>query len=358
MEFKELLKKYWFIGLIALTALVYLLIYSVQAFMNRPIYVNTKTDGDGKYIVYSIEDDDLLADDFYETLYNDLGTYTAYIKWSREVANKAVKTTDQLNTYATNYANYINYNNEKSAIDSALKQSGYANGYDDLFNYCLDVVKTQELYKEFYTKNFDIYAPNVINDNHPKKVYHILIKLENVQDTTDESGNSVKIANPSEEEEARLAEVLLALQNGEDFKEVAKKYSDDGSASEGGYLGIYDDQTIASQMVKEFADAVIALGYDEVSDPVVSEYGYHIIMTERPSNDELKEDAAFMEQISNYYQYTNILAMKEKADELGFEIKDEKFAELINDYVKQAESEITVEESGVENNEAESEGEE
>lgn len=343
MNTKDLLKKYWFIGLVAIGLIVYFVVYAVQSYQNKPVYVDAKNDADGNSIVYTIEDKNLLADEFYETLYNDLGAYTAYSKWSRAVIDKAVKTTEEINNYASNYANYIAAYNDQDTIDSSLKQYGYSGGYDDLLQYCVDMVKADYLYRDYYVANFDTYARNVIEDYSPKKVYHILIKVENVEDTTDENDNSVKVANMTAEEQAKLDAVVEALKT-QSYETVCATYSDEDSTKDnGGYLGIYDDQTVANQMVKEFSDAVIALQYGEVSEPVLSEYGYHIIKVVKPTDDELKEDKNFMSEISSYYTYSNIVALKEKADELGFEIKDEKLANLIDEYVEGAASEINPE---------------
>lgn len=74
------------------------------------------------------------------------------------------------------------------------------------------------------------------------------------------------------------------------FAELAKKYSQDpGSGSKGGSLGWFNP----GQMVPEFAEGVLALADGEVSDPVKSQFGYHIIYRQdhrgRASFDELKD---------------------------------------------------------------------
>jgi peptidyl-prolyl cis-trans isomerase D len=58
------------------------------------------------------------------------------------------------------------------------------------------------------------------------------------------------------------------------FAELAKKYSQDpGSAAKGGDLGSFS----RGSMVKAFDDAVFSMKVGEISSPVESEYGYHII---------------------------------------------------------------------------------
>lgn len=75
----------------------------------------------------------------------------------------------------------------------------------------------------------------------------------------------------ADEETAR--KVYEELKAGGDFAELAKEYSADGSAAEGGELGWFT----VGKMVPEFNDAAYALEIDEISEPVQSEFGYHII---------------------------------------------------------------------------------
>ncbi len=70
------------------------------------------------------------------------------------------------------------------------------------------------------------------------------------------------------------AKALTAeIDGGKDFAEVAKENSSDGSAATGGELGWFG----AGQMVPEFETAVAALEVGQVSDPVQSQFGWHVI---------------------------------------------------------------------------------
>lgn len=74
-------------------------------------------------------------------------------------------------------------------------------------------------------------------------------------------------------DEATAKEVYDKLKAGGDFAKLAKEYSSDGSAEAGGELGWF---TVGA-MVPEFNDAAYALELNTVSEPVKSEFGYHII---------------------------------------------------------------------------------
>lgn len=77
---------------------------------------------------------------------------------------------------------------------------------------------------------------------------------------------------------ARANEVYQKLTKNGDFVEIAKEYSDDpGSKDDGGSLGTMPIEYFKNGMVKEFVDATLALKPGEISKPVKSDFGYHVI---------------------------------------------------------------------------------
>jgi len=82
-------------------------------------------------------------------------------------------------------------------------------------------------------------------------------------------------ATNEEAEAARLkaVDVLKKLTAGEDFATLAKTYSDCPSKEKGGDLGSFT----RDQMVKPFADAAFALSVGATSEPVRTQFGWHII---------------------------------------------------------------------------------
>ncbi len=74
------------------------------------------------------------------------------------------------------------------------------------------------------------------------------------------------------EKEAR--DLVEQIKTGRDFAELARKYSECPSGKRGGDLGFFT----RGQMVKEFEDAAFTMERGQVSEPVKTQFGYHIIM--------------------------------------------------------------------------------
>lgn len=73
----------------------------------------------------------------------------------------------------------------------------------------------------------------------------------------------------------RAEKVLAEIRGGKTFAEMAKKYSDDsGSKDKGGDLDFFSRD---SGLVQEFVDAAFGLNVGEISQPVKTTFGYHVI---------------------------------------------------------------------------------
>lgn len=89
------------------------------------------------------------------------------------------------------------------------------------------------------------------------------------------------------EDEDLANDLYKQLKDGADFAELAQEHSTDGSAASGGDLGFFS----RGQMVPEFEEKAFSLEVGEISEPVKSEFGYHIIET----LDKQEEKAAALE---------------------------------------------------------------
>lgn len=118
------------------------------------------------------------------------------------------------------------------------------------------------------------------------------------------------------EEKAKL--ILRKLEEGEDFSNLAKEYSDDPSAKTGGELGLIKKNLLAN----EFIEVLSNLEVGEVSEPFWTEKGLHIIKLEEKftakSIEEIREDVRqqLMETkfIEKYRDYIKSLREKARID--------------------------------------------
>jgi len=117
------------------------------------------------------------------------------------------------------------------------------------------------------------------------KVSHILVG------TKDSSGQ--KDIRSDAEALSRANEVYQKVINNGDFTKLAKEYSDDsGSKDNGGSLGSLPIDYFKAKMVKEFVDTALVLKPGEISKPVKTQFGYHVIKLEsrtKPTGKEYKE---------------------------------------------------------------------
>ncbi len=85
-----------------------------------------------------------------------------------------------------------------------------------------------------------------------------------------------KIETDAELEEARqkIGGIKKEIDKGADFAEMAKKHSDCPSAEDGGDIGFFQRK---GSVVEEFAKVAFSMKVGEVSEPIKTEFGYHII---------------------------------------------------------------------------------
>ena len=131
----------------------------------------------------------------------------------------------------------------------------------DQKNYLSRVEVTDEEISDYYESHREKYqVPKTV------EARHILIKAD-------------QQVSPEEDQKAksRIEEILKMARGGEDFAELAKKFSEGPSKDRGGYLGEFRREV----MVAPFADKAFSLQAGEISDPVRTQFGWHIIKVEK-----------------------------------------------------------------------------
>lgn len=135
--------------------------------------------------------------------------------------------------------------------------------------------------------------------------------------------DTVKTLKPEEEvharhilvpEEGEAKAALARLKKGEDFAKVAAELSKDpGSGKEGGDLGWF----AKDRMVPEFAEAAFKLDKGQLSEPVKSQFGWHVIKVEDKRTKPLPTFEEVKPQIDQYLvrkaQQDIIVALRDKA---------------------------------------------
>jgi len=111
----------------------------------------------------------------------------------------------------------------------------------------------------------------IVDQSH---VRHILIKFSEI--------------NPENEIKKRLLALKERIENGTKFEELARQYSEDPSASNGGDLGWINP----GDTVPEFEKTISALKINEVSDPIKTPFGFHLIQVLERRSQDISKDAA------------------------------------------------------------------
>lgn len=176
-------------------------------------------------------------------------------------------------------------------IKEQIKTELYIQKFEEMVRKELNL--TDEKLREYYNQHIDTYT------NMEVKASHILVEKE---------------------EEAK--NILEKINKGEDFGELAKKYSKDpGSKEKGGDLGYFSK----GMMVPEFEKAAFALKKGEISAPVKTKHGYHIIKVV----DTKKETKKFEEVKGNIERTLIDQTMMTKTNDMKKEFKIKKYPENI-----------------------------
>jgi len=155
-------------------------------------------------------------------------------------------------------SNYFDQHKESYKTDPQIRVRYL---YFEPEDYADKVTVSEDDIREYYESN-----PEKFKSPKTVKARHILIKLD----------SSAK-AEEVEKARQRIETVLEMAKEGQDFAELAKKYSEGPTKAKGGDLGTFSRET----MVKPFADKAFSMKAGEISEPVRTPFGWHIIKVEK-----------------------------------------------------------------------------
>lgn len=266
---KDIIKKYWFVaivGVVLFAGVIYLAVDSLKT------DVKAKQTEDGQDVVFSYDGNDYTADDMYEEVYDTLDIGVIIPVLEIEVYRNAIEVTNAIESdAAANAENIIaslkqEYGEDwEYALDRLLVQSGYVSdtGTEGLEDYLTIMESRSKIEQDYVLDHKDLYQ-EYLEENKPRLISHILIAMEDPE-------------NPTDDEAKKLEEAKAALlEDGATFSSVAKEFSDDGSAENGGSLGLVNKESI-EQFVEAFKDQVYKVDAQETTEWFETEYGYHII---------------------------------------------------------------------------------
>ncbi|MBZ4202366.1 MAG: peptidylprolyl isomerase [Methylovulum sp.] len=144
------------------------------------------------------------------------------------------------------------------------------------------------------------------------KVRHILIKTNELIDDTEAS--------------KRLLELKKRIQDGDDFAVLARSHSDDkGTAIKGGSL----DWVSPGDLVKPFEEAMNALSLGQMSEPVQTQFGWHLIQV----NEREKKDNSVEYRKNQVREAIRKRKIEEETELWMRRLRDEAYVEIIESRV-------------------------
>lgn len=199
-------------------------------------------DGGDSEIVAETKAGDITKDEFYEAMKIRFGQDVLTELVHDKVLSKEYKVTDE--EIEKEVENLRGQYGEQ--LDAMIEQQG-----KEVVN---SMVKVDLLRKKAAEKEVEV------TDKEVKEYYDTL-------------EGQIRASHILVQDEATAKEVQDKLKAGGKFEDLAAEYSKDGSAQNGGDLGWFGE----GRMVKEFEETAFKLKEGEVSEPVKSEFGFHII---------------------------------------------------------------------------------
>lgn len=203
------------------------------------------SDGADGEVIVSSEVGDISKEDLYEEMKASVGDQAIQILMIEKVLSEKYEVTDK-------------------EVEAEFEKSKEEMG--DTFDQFLEQNnQTEESYKKVLRLN--LLQEKALTDG-------VEVTDEEIQQQYERQGTELNARHILVADQETADKVKAELDGGGDFAKLAEEYSTDpGSAANGGALDWFG----AGAMVPEFEDAAFALEVDEISEPVQSQHGFHII---------------------------------------------------------------------------------
>ncbi|MCA3554990.1 peptidylprolyl isomerase [Aestuariivirga sp.] len=182
---------------------------------------------------------------------------------------------------------------------------------------------------EEYKRRLALYQAKALRDAYFFQKIRPMVTEEMIRKSYDEEAAKLqqtervraRMILVASEKEAQDIEKMLA--DGQKFEDLAQKYSLDGSKDYGGDLGYFT----AAEMVPEFSKATFALKVGETSQPVKTDFGWHIIRLE-----DRKQGAA--QPYDQVKQAIRNVLLRQKVGEVMSRIREKSKVEILDEDLK------------------------
>ncbi len=239
------------------------------------------TGSDGTTVVAKVGDEKITQAELYDTLVKNYGAETLENMIFDKILEAETKKVDVNITDAE----------IQMEMDRIIEAYGGQEAFDQQMTLSGTTAETLRADIVTYLKTLKILEPRIAVTDEEINTY-----FEDNKDYFDKS-EQVEASHILVDDIATANEVKAQLDDGKDFAELAAKYStDESNAQNGGELGFFGK----GDMVEPFEAAAFSMKINEISDPVETEFGYHIIkVTNRQEAQEasLETNRAEIEEI-------------------------------------------------------------
>ena len=292
---------------------------------------SSKPKDNGKDVIASINNQNILADDIYKSLMTNAGSQgTVFAFLLDELVNEKFPVTSDMKENANDMIKNIEstydtqYGDEADTqLESALASSGYKN-MDDYKQDIIYSLQRAEFLKKYVKDHYDEVFDDYYTQASPRYISLIKVSMTDVE-------------NPTDAEKSKLDEIKSLLKTDKSFDDIASDYSDDDSKSAKGNIGIVDktSTTLSSTYGNDVYDKAMALQPNEVSDAIKGNDGYYILKCTGNDKAKIKEELKSVDVDSPllvYDEYMTYLAYQT----YDIKIEDKSIESQINKIINDA----------------------